>query len=90
MPSQQGFRLDEEAPESSVGEQSCKCRQHRPIWRFQRRSMDLSAEHRDFVSEHDELDGEVDVAAADESDQLEDAAERPVEEREGHHPMLAA
>jgi hypothetical protein len=42
--------------------------------------MNLAAEHRDFVSEHDDLDGEVNVAAADETDQLKDAAERSVEE----------
>jgi hypothetical protein len=38
------------------------------------------------VAEHDDLDGEVNVAPADESDQLEDAAERSVEEREESPP----
>lgn len=73
VPTQQGCRLDEEAGETVAGEQSCEPRQHGPIRRSQRRSMDLAAEHRHFVSEHDDLDGEVSVAAADESDQMEDA-----------------
>jgi len=37
--------------------------------------------------QHDDLDGEIGVTAAGE---LEHAAERPVEEREGHCRMLAA
>ena len=59
-----------------------------PDRRFQRRSMDLAPEDRHLVAQHDDLDGEVHVAPADESDQLEDAAERSVEEREGHRRML--
>ena len=42
------------------------------------------------MAEHDDLDGEIGIAATDEPDQLEDATERPVEEREGHRRMLAA
>ena len=52
--------------------------------------MDLAPQDCHLVSQHDDLDGKVGVVANDEADQLEDAAERPVEEREGHDPMLAA
>lgn len=52
--------------------------------------MDLASEDRHLVAQHDDLDGEIRVAATDQSDELQDAAERPVEEREGHRWMLAA
>jgi hypothetical protein len=42
------------------------------------------------VAQHDDLDGEICVAVTDESDELKDTAERPVEEREGHRWMLSA
>ena len=90
MPAQQGCRLDEEAPETLAGEQSCESGQDRPIRRLERRSMDLAPEDRHLVAEHDDLDGEIRVTATDQSDELEEAAERPVEEREGHRRMLAA
>ncbi|MHB1787467.1 MAG: hypothetical protein ACYCS7_15290, partial [Acidimicrobiales bacterium] len=77
VPTQQGCRLDEEVPETLAGEQSCQCRQHRSICRLQRRSMDLAAQDRYLVAQHDHLDGEIAVTATDEADDLEDAAERP-------------
>ena len=89
VPAQQGCWLDEEAAEASAGEQSCEPRQHRPICRLQRRSVDLAPEDCHLVSEHADLDGEVRVTATDESDELEDAAERRVEERKGHRWMLS-
>ncbi len=46
--------------------------------------------YRHLVAQHDDLDGEIGVTTEDESDQLKDAAERLVEEREGHGRMLAA
>jgi hypothetical protein len=52
--------------------------------------VDLAAQDGHLVAQHDDLDGEIGVTAADESDELDDAAERPVEEREGHGRMLAA
>ena len=42
------------------------------------------------MAQHDDLDREVRVLATGEPDQLEDATERPVQEREGHRRMLAA
>ena len=42
------------------------------------------------MAEHDDFDGEVRVVPAGEPHQLEDAAERPIQEREGAHLMLAA
>jgi hypothetical protein len=42
------------------------------------------------VAQHDDLDGEIRVTATDQSDELKDTTERPVEEREGHRWMLSA
>jgi len=55
-----------------------------PVSRLERWSVDLAPEHRHLVAEHDHLDREVRIFATGEPDQLNDAAERPVEEREGH------
>ena len=90
VPAQQGRRLDEEVPEMLAGEQSCESRHRRPVRRVQRRSVDLAPQYRHLVAQHDDLDGEIGVTTEDESDELEDAAERLVEEREGHGRMLAA
>ena len=87
---QQGLWLDEEVPETLAGEQSCQPAQHRPVGGLQRRSVDLASEECHLVSEHDDLDRELRVAATGEADQLEDATERSIKEREGHRRMLAA
>ena len=63
VPAQQGCRLDEEASETLAGEQSCESGQHRPVGWLQHRSVDLASEHRHLVAQHDDLDGEVRVAA---------------------------
>ena len=88
MAAQQGCRLDRQAPESSVDEQPGESRQHGPVRGLERWPMNLAAEDRDFGSRHDDIDGEVNVALPDEADQLEVAAGRPLEEREGHRRML--
>ena len=62
VPAQQGRRLDEEVPVTLAGEQSCQPGQHRPARRLQHRPVHLAAEQRDFVSEHDDLHGEIGVA----------------------------
>jgi hypothetical protein len=80
VPAQQSFWSDEEASESSAREQSCEPRQHRSICRLQRRSVDLAPEECHFMAQHDGLDGDIRVTATDQSDQLKDTAERPVEE----------
>ena len=41
------------------------------------------------MAQYDDLDSEIRVPATGESDELEEAAEGPVEEREGHRRMLA-
>ena len=90
VPAQQGFRLDEEVPETVTRQQPCESRQHRPVRQLKRRSMDLAPQDCHLVAQYNDLDGEIGVTAEDESDELEDATERPVEEREGHCRMLAA
>ena len=81
--------MDEQASETLAGEQSCQRGQDRPVGALQHRTVDLAPEDCHLVSEHDDLDGELGVASTGEPDELEDAAERPVEEREGHRRMLA-
>jgi hypothetical protein len=56
---------------------------------FEHRTVDLAPEDCYLVAQHDDLDGEVFVTAAHEPDQLEDTAERLVEERERHFPIFA-
>ncbi len=90
VPTQLGCRLDEEVPESPAGEQTCEPRQNRSIRRLQRRPVDLASEDCHLVAQHDDLDGEIRVTATDQSDELQDTAERPVEEREGRRWTLAA
>jgi len=90
VPAQRSFWSDEEAPESTTRELSCESRQHRPVRRLERRSVDLASEDCHLVAQHDDLDGEIGVTSANESDELEGAAERQVEVREGHCWMLAA
>lgn len=80
VPAQQGRRLDEEVPVTPAGEQSCESRQHRPVRRLERRSVDLASEDCHLVAQHDDLDGEIGFTSANESDELEGAAERQVEE----------
>ena len=80
MPSQKSGRLDEEVPMTPAGEESCQLRQHRSIRRLERRSIDLASEDCHLVAQDHDLDREIRISAANESDELEDAAERPVEE----------
>ncbi|MDE3206414.1 MAG: hypothetical protein KGQ66_19575 [Acidobacteriota bacterium] len=82
--------MDEEAPESSAWEQPRQPGQHRSICRLERRSLHLASEDRHLMAQHDHLDRKIRVAAAEETDGLEDAAESPVQEREGHRWMLSA
>jgi hypothetical protein len=90
VPAQQGRGLDEEAPETPAGEQPCQPRQDSSIGWLQRRSLDLASEDCHLVTEYDDLDREICVSATEEPEQLEDAAESPIEEREGNRWMLAA
>jgi hypothetical protein len=62
MPAQQSCGLEEEPLEMLAGEQPCES---------QRPAVGLATEDRHFVSDHDDLDNEVSVAAADKSDQPE-------------------
>lgn len=72
----------------AAGEQPCEPGQYRPIGRLECWSVDLASWHCHLVSQHDDLDGEIGVAAAQEPDQLQDAAERPVKNREDHRRMV--
>ena len=87
MPAQQGGRLDQQAvlpAASKEGGEDC------PVGRLQRWAVDLASQHRHLMAQHDDLDRQVRVLATGEPDQLQDATERPVQERDGHSRMLAA
>ncbi|MDA8309431.1 MAG: hypothetical protein M0Z46_02255 [Actinomycetota bacterium] len=71
MPTQQGCRLDEEAPESSVWEQPRQPGQHRPVCGIECWSMHLASEDYHLVAQHHDLDCEICTSAANESDELE-------------------
>jgi hypothetical protein len=51
--------------------------------------VDLAAQDRQLVAQHDDLDGELVLAVPREPDQLGDADEEEVEERERHGAILA-
>ena len=70
VPAQQGCRLDDEVPEAVAGDQSCESRQHRPIRRLERRSVDLAPKDRHLETHDHDLDGEIGVTAEDASDEL--------------------
>jgi len=78
-----GFLVDEEASETLALKQSRESCQHRPVRRLQRRSLDLAPQHCYLVAQHDDLDGQIGILVENGSGQLEDARERPIEEREG-------
>jgi hypothetical protein len=90
VPAEQGVGLDEEAPETAAGEQSCQPGEQRPVSRLESRTADLAAEHRHFVAEHDHLDRQLVAGGPRELDQLADAKEEEVEEAERHVAILAA
>jgi hypothetical protein len=60
--------------------------QRGPVGRLQRRTVDLASQNRHLVAQDYDLNREIVVRAARESDQLEDANQRPVQEREGPSP----
>ena len=92
VPVQQGCWLDEEAPRVIGREDACEPRQDRSIYRFQRRSVDLAPKDchgHSWRSMTTSMARSVSFAT-DQSDELKDTAERPVEGREGHRWMLSA
>jgi hypothetical protein len=50
----------------------------------------LASENRHLIAQHDDLDRDVRALATGEPDQLEDATEHPVQERQGRRRVLAA
>ena len=75
--------------EVESGEQSGQSGEQCPVGGLERRAVGLASKDCYLVSERDDLDGEVGVATIGKPDELQDAAERPVEERECQFRMLA-
>lgn len=89
MPAERGCWLDEEALETLAGEQLREPCQYRPGGGLEHQTVNLALEDCYLVAEHDDFKGELGAATAGEPNQLEEAVERPVEEREVHRWMLA-
>jgi hypothetical protein len=86
MPAQQSLRLDEEASPASNRQKPAQSSEHCPIRWLQGRTGHLPTQDGDLVAEHDDLDGQVLVSIARETDQLKYADESNVEEGERHAP----
>jgi len=82
--------LDEEASETSVGEQPCQPGQQRRVSRPECGPVDRATEHGHLVAVHDHLDGQLLSVEPRESDQLSDAEEEEVQEPQRHDAILAA
>ena len=90
MPAQQGGRLDEQAVLPAASNESSQGGEDCPVGPLQRWAVDLASQHRHLMAQDDDLDRQVRVLATGDPDQLQDATERPVQERDGHRRMLAA
>lgn len=86
MPSEEGLGPDKEAASASLAQEPAQPRQDGPVRWAQGGSSDLTAQYGDLMAEHDNLDGQVLLRAARQSEQLEETNEGNVEEREGHTP----
>jgi hypothetical protein len=80
MPAQQGLRLDEESTPASNRQKSAQSGEHCPIRWLQGRTGHLPTQDGNLVAEHDDLDGQLFLSIARETDQLKHADESNVEE----------
>lgn len=55
VPAQQRCRLDEEAPETVTGEQSCQAGHYCPVGSLKHRTVNLAAKDRDLVAQASRL-----------------------------------
>ena len=88
VPTEQRLGLHEEPPSPNGREETAQAREHGPIRWPEGRACDLAAQHRDLVTEDDDLDRQLLLLAKGETDQLEEANERHVEERESHDSIF--
>ena len=79
MPAEQSLRLDEEASPASNRQQSAQSSEHCSIRWLQGRTRHLPAQDGNLVAEHDDLDGQLLLSIARETDQLKYADEGKVE-----------
>jgi hypothetical protein len=86
MPTKESLRLDKEATPASNRQQPAQSSKHRPIRWLQGRTGHLPAQDGNLVAEHDDLDGQLFLSIARETDQLKYADEGNVEEGERHAP----
>jgi hypothetical protein len=88
VPTEQRLGLHEEPPSPNGREETAQAREHGPIRWPEGRACDLAAQHRDLVTEDDDLDRQLLLLAKGETGQLEEANERHVEERENHDSIF--
>jgi hypothetical protein len=71
MPTQQSLGFDEEPMEPHSGEHSAESGQYRTVWWPQRRTCNLAPKNRHFVSQDDDLDGQIGVFRPSETEELQ-------------------
>src|SRR5450759_1221934 len=84
MPSQQGLGLHEEPTPASLWHKPTQPSQDRPVRWPQSRTLDLTTQDRDLVSEHDDLDRQFVLFAPAKPEQLEYPNEGHIEEGQRH------
>ena len=84
MPAQERLGSDEERWPASPREQATEAREQSPICVRELGSADLALEDRQLVTEDDKLDVLRPLRAQGQDNEIEEAAERPVEKGESH------
>src|SRR5438067_1897823 len=79
MPGEQRLRLNEECVPAAARQHPAEGGEQQPVVRLKPRPVDLAAKDRDLVAEDKDLELLRSVAAAEEHDQFEQAADNDVE-----------
>ena len=89
MPTQQRVGLDEEARPADSGEDAADRSEQGAVSRLQPRAWNLAAQHTELVAQHEDLQVLAGVAAAEQGEQLDGAAQRQVGEFRQHQVGLS-
>jgi len=88
VPAQQGLGLHEEARPAGPGQDAADRGKQRPVGQLQLGSWNLAAEHRELVAQDEDLQVLGGVAAGEQHEQLDRAAQREVGEFRQHQDDL--
>ena len=75
MPTKQCLGLDKELSPMSTIEEPTQSGEERPVAGSQRWTGHVAAQHRYFVTEHDDFDSKLSIVTPEETDQLENSDE---------------